>query len=104
MRRLLAWLRLTDDDGALSLTHVSLFLALWCMCRGVAISWTEMGGFVIALASYRMKRWANDSSTADDGLQAKVEDLTKQVQKLSSPERLASLQQAFNTRGPGAPR
>src|SRR5271169_2008293 len=104
MKRLLAWLRLTDDDGALSLTHVSLFLALYCMCRGVQVSWTEMGGFVVALASYRMKRWANDSTTDQSDTQAKVEELTKQVQKLSSPERLQQLQQAFQTRGPGAPR
>ena len=71
----LAWVRLTDDDGALSLTHLALFIALGLMIAGRQIEWTALGGFIAALGSYRIKRAIedrDDSQTTADKL-AKID-------------------------------
>jgi len=57
LRRLLDWLRVTDDDGRLSLTHLSLGVALYCTIRGVQVSWTEWAAVVVTLSAYQAKKY-----------------------------------------------
>ena len=85
MTGILTKLRLLDDEGNLSLTHLAVYLAFYCMVRGVQVSWTEMGGFLVAMASYRMKRvmeGGNPSAEHEERL-TQVETDVKKVESLA---------------------
>jgi len=94
LRQLLTWLRLTDEDGLLSITHAAVYVAFACVLLGRQVSWTEWGLFVSALGSYRVKRYLEgdrgDSETVARLGQA-VTALQADVRKLQTPERLAGL-------------
>ena len=98
--KLLNWLRLTDDDGLLSLTHLSLFIALGLLIAGRPISLPEFATFVAALGSYRVKRALenrDDSATTD----SRLTQLEADVKKLGSPERLLALRDQLKGGGGG---
>ena len=92
--RALRFLRLVDEDGDLSLTHLACFLAFYCMVRGVPVSWTDMGGFLIAMASYRVKRGLEDKANTN-AVVDRMQVVEEKVAKMASPERLNQLAQAM---------
>lgn len=92
--RWLRFLRLVDDDGLFSITHVACYLAFYCMVVGRPVSWTEMGAFLIAMSSYRVKRALEDGADTNAAVD-RVQALEEKVNKMSSPERLNQLAQAM---------
>ena len=93
LTRVATFLRLIDDDGNLSITHLSCYFAIAWVCLGLHVSWAELSGFLIALSSYRVKRYleGNGDSETVARLGQAVTTLQAEVKKLGSPERLAAL-------------
>ena len=97
MRRLLLFLRLIDADGDLSLTHLAVYLAFFCMARGIQVSWAEMGTFLVAMCSYRVKRALMHRSLSAEHTN-RLTALEEAVKKLGSPERLLALRDQLRGR------
>jgi len=94
MMRILTWLRLVDDDGLFSLTHAAVYVAFACVLLGRQVSWSDWGCFIVAMASYRIKRHF-ERNGADSEVVARlgtaVAALQSDLRKLQTPERLAGL-------------
>jgi hypothetical protein len=54
--KLLNWLRITDEQGNLSITNVAVLIVLIKLAIAPAVSLTEVGGLLIALANYSSKK------------------------------------------------
>jgi hypothetical protein len=89
--RFITWVRLTDDDGLFSLTHLAVYLAFYCMVRGVPVSWTEMGAFLIAMSSYRVKRALEDGKDTN-AVGDRVQVLEDKVGRMQAPDRAMQAQ------------
>lgn len=57
LRRALEFLRITDEDGNLSLTHAALVFAAVCIWRGIHVDLAEFGTFALALGAYQAKKY-----------------------------------------------
>lgn len=84
LNRLLKFLRITDEDGNLSLTHAALVFAAVCIWTGKQISLPDFGAFALALGAYQGKKWLArkpDAAPAVDiaPLEAKVKELSNHV-------------------------
>lgn len=84
MRRALQFLRITDEDGNLSLTHAALVFACVCIWFGKAISLADFGAFALALGAYQAKKYLarpGDAAPAVDlaPLEAKVKELSNNM-------------------------
>lgn len=123
LRRFLRWLRIEDENGQLSLTTLAFAAGMFCILKGVAVSLADLSAFGLALGAYAHKRYRQQRSTeiametaGEAALQkdqqahelamnaqsehvsavaAKVETLIDHVQKITSPERLQGLKDAF---------
>lgn len=95
VRKAADFLRITDDDGLLSLTHLALYVGLGLLIAGRSIPWTDLSAFVVALASYRVKRALETTDSADSETVARlgqtVTALQAQVKKLDTPDRYRNL-------------
>lgn len=93
LARFAYFLRLTDDDGCLSLTHMALYLGLYLLAVGRSINWTDFSAFAVALASYRIKRAIEAPDSADAETVAKIGQtvtaLQAQVNAMATPDRMA---------------
>jgi hypothetical protein len=93
--RIAVFLRVVDDDGNLSLTHLALYAGIGCMIAGKQVSWSEFSVFAVALASYRVKRALEAAPGVDSEAFAAMGQAVQQAQadirKLGSPERLSKL-------------
>ena len=98
LNRLLEFLRVTDEDGNLSITHAALVFAAVCVWQGKAISLPEFGTLVLTLGAYQLKRYLNKpSDTASPAvthvdlapLEAKVKELGNHVANILNQPALA---------------
>lgn len=56
MMNVLAFLRLTDDDGLLSLTHIALMVVIAKVAFVQHASVVDLGGLLLGLANYSGKK------------------------------------------------
>ena len=91
--RVLKFLRFTDEDGNLSLTHAALVFAAVCIWTGKAISLPDFGAFALALGAYSAKKYLGkpDAPPAVDiaPLEAKVKELATHVAGILNQPALA---------------
>lgn len=83
LHALLRFLRLTDVDGSLSLTSVTLLVVLAKVVAAPLISMTDLGLLLAAIAQYQGKKVIRTKSS-DSALSADVKALTKRVDTLTS--------------------
>lgn len=86
LRRFLEFVRFTDTDGNLSLTHAALVFACTCIWVGKPISLPEFGTLALALGAYQLKKYLNAPPDAPPApavdlapLEAKVKELAGHV-------------------------
>lgn len=92
--RVLSFLRLTDEDGNLSLTHAALIFACVCIWTGKQISLPDFGAFALALGAYAAKRHLAKAPVAappaDLGpVHSRLDELSKVVAQLANAPALA---------------
>jgi len=81
LSRLLYFLRLTDDDGLLSITHIACIIVLVKIALNPNPSIIDMGSLLVTLSLYYGKQHLNKSKQGitDENKQA-IEDIKVQVQ------------------------
>ncbi len=66
MKKILEFLRIIDPhDGLISLTNVALLVVLGKLVIAPAVGITEIGGLLIALASYQGKKMINKGASVE---------------------------------------
>lgn len=83
LKKALYFLRLTDDDGLLSITHIACIVVLTKVALAPEPSIADMGALLITLALYYGKKHSNAKQTklSDDGAKA-VSDMQTKVQQI----------------------
>lgn len=83
LERVLFFLRLTDDDGLLSITHIACMVVLYKVATEKEPSVADMGALLITLSLYYGKRYNQSRKTliSDGGKQA-ITDIQTKVQQL----------------------
>lgn len=125
-RRLLAWLRIEDEHGVLSLTTVGFVAGVVCLLSGKQVSLTELAAFTVGLGAYHAKKRQQHQQTvaAMEGahehaiaqqqqahavalaektadaktLRERVEALAEQVKLLATPEQMQKLRDVLGRR------
>jgi hypothetical protein len=99
IKRFAYFLRLTDDDGLLSITHLAVYVGIVALALGRQIAWSDFAAFAVALGSYRIKR-AVETPAADSETVAQlgtaVTALEAKMKTVATPDRLAQAAAFFD--------
>src|SRR4051812_16548286 len=108
IRAFLAWARLQDEAGQLSLTTIAFAVGCFCLVTSKPVTLADLSAFALCLSGYHVKRYlqhrraraAEDHAHAQqlqkrsDGAEVltdKLAALEKKVQELATPERMEAL-------------
>jgi hypothetical protein len=84
LKKTLFFLRLTDEENVLSITHIACMVVLTKIAMSPSPSITEMGGLLVTLAAYYGKRHINGKKTKlSDEQSAVITKLQSQVTNLA---------------------
>lgn len=98
----LEWLRIIDvHDGQVSLTNVALIIVLGKLVFAPAVGLTEIGGLLIALASYQGKKVINRNaeSPEEDPLKPQVEEMKTLIDDIQSKVTALAMQAGIKKLG-----
>ena len=79
--KVLNFLRLTDEQGRISLSNLAIYLMLGKVLVTPQLALPDVGAFLAALASYQMKRFMNNERPDEA---ADMQALKEQLGKLQS--------------------
>lgn len=94
VKRALEFLRITDEDGNLSLTHAALVFVCVCIWKGIHVDLSEFGAFALTLGAYSAKKYIGKPGDAKPTvdiapLEAKVKELSTHVAGILNQPALA---------------
>lgn len=83
IKKALYFLRLTDDDGLLSITHIACIVVLTKVALAAEPSIADMGALLITLALYYGKKHASakKAKLSEDGSKA-ISDMQSKLQSI----------------------
>jgi hypothetical protein len=89
MVRLLKFLNIIDAQGALSVTNMAVFIALYKLATAPTTNVTEAGTLLVALANYGYKKHLNakaseSEASADDSLTKMINEAKADIEQVKS--------------------
>lgn len=99
----LNFIRLTDDDGVISLTHIALYICMVKLCLASPASVADIGALFISISAYSYKKWlgaqAPQNVSYDAQFHQKFEELEQKIKEAQGKVTGVALNQALNPNG-----